>query len=242
MAHGQPDFGMYSQKSITYGLSDMAELAVRLRSPVIFDRRGDVIVIEDFSYGLNSWYIAAAPTGSSITVTNKYTRAGGFSADVATGTDSDGSKSMARWFGYPRLSSVGIEMSFLLSSLIANVQLYLYMYDGSELNQFSANYNHATGKLTIVTSTGAWEETDHDQILYDTDPCWHTIKIVGNTVTNKYKRILLDNFEQDLSAYGCYAAANASRPCMEVAIQIFPTSLAVRHCYITDLIITQNEP
>ena len=55
MTHGVQDFGASSGQNSTYGLTDLGELAVRLGSPVSFDRRGDVVMMETFEDGLDAW-------------------------------------------------------------------------------------------------------------------------------------------------------------------------------------------
>ena len=60
MPRGQPDFGMYAAESVVAGLSDMAELAVRLGSISIFDRRGKVIDFDDFEGVLLKWRAVGA--------------------------------------------------------------------------------------------------------------------------------------------------------------------------------------
>ncbi|GAH83946.1 unnamed protein product, partial [marine sediment metagenome] len=55
MPRGQPDFGMYASASTIGSVSDLAELAVRLGSINIFDRRGKVIDFDDFEDVRKGW-------------------------------------------------------------------------------------------------------------------------------------------------------------------------------------------
>lgn len=55
MPRGMPDWGEYSPQEVVSKLLDNAELAARLGSPVLFDRRGTVIFMDDFNCGVNHW-------------------------------------------------------------------------------------------------------------------------------------------------------------------------------------------
>ncbi|GAI49683.1 unnamed protein product, partial [marine sediment metagenome] len=63
MSRGQPDYGSSAVKEVAGTLADMGELAARLSSIVEYDRRGDVVYLDDFEEPVLKWSPLAAGAG-----------------------------------------------------------------------------------------------------------------------------------------------------------------------------------
>ena len=55
MAHGAPDWFGTTPQGMVHRVADLAELAARLGSPDVFDRRGNVLFMDSFENGQNNW-------------------------------------------------------------------------------------------------------------------------------------------------------------------------------------------
>jgi len=108
MAHGQPDYGMYTLANTIYRLTDMGELAARLGSINTYDRRGDVIFLDSFESGLTAWSPSSACTGSDLVQSAKHARSGGFSAKFVCGSDGTRQAQLAKQYSnYTRCYNLG---------------------------------------------------------------------------------------------------------------------------------------
>lgn len=242
MAHGQPDYGMYAQKKTVFGVSDVGELAARLGSPCTYDRRGDVIFIEDFSLGLNRWHVQKTSTGSDAAIVNDRFRTGGTSCKVTTGTDNSGAINLLKCFPLPVFTSVGVEFSISRYTNATAWQLIMNLYDGVDVVTFSVHYDYDTKLFRMEKSDGGWLDLGLTYPPYDEQTMFNTVKLVGDYSTNKYKRAMFDSFVVDLSEYAGYVAANAGDPRFEILLQFYGDAPDQGYFWIADVIFTQNEP
>ncbi|OGN97553.1 MAG: hypothetical protein A2Y89_06720 [Chloroflexi bacterium RBG_13_51_18] len=244
MAHGQPDYGMYSLAKTIYHMTDMGELAARLGSICTFDRRGDVVFLDDFESGLGSWQKIAGGTGSDAVISADNARNGFLSCKMTTGSDGTKLIRLARYLPLPVYSAFGVEFSVAISPFAITGYLTgdILVYDGVNVNKFMIKYDLADQNLYMYDSAGAWVDMAMPYELQRYTYLFHTIKLVGDFSTDRWKRVIVDNFTVDLSGYAVYTAASAGNPMMEVNIILHTDDDANRYVYLDDFIITQNEP
>ena len=242
MPHGQPDFGAQAAKETVYGLPDMGELAARLGSIVTYDRRGDVIFLEDFSGGLTRWGVNKVSLASDALITNEVFRTRGCCCKLITGTNLSGAVVLWKLFAPPVLSRVGFEFSFQTSLNITAFEFVLQLYDGVDGVAFAVHYNNATGLFRYRNSAGAYVDLGLPYQLFTDATMFHTLKLVGDYITNKYIRVLLNNFSRDLSGIDGQITPDVRLPQMEVALYLFGAAPAQGNFYVADVIFTQNEP
>jgi len=58
MPRGYPDWGRIRKEVGIAAIGDLGELAVRLGASVVWDRRGDVVLVDSFDLGLAPWDIS----------------------------------------------------------------------------------------------------------------------------------------------------------------------------------------
>ncbi len=76
MAHGTPDWAGTAAQSITAPVADMGELAARLKSVDVYDRRGNVILADNFDGGAQTWQFVNSGAGETIQWTSAYRSVG----------------------------------------------------------------------------------------------------------------------------------------------------------------------
>ncbi len=242
MAHGAPDYGVGAPKATIYRLQDMAELAVRLGSIVSFDRRGDVIFLDDFEDGIVKWVGAAFPLTGSVASDTTYARSGAKCVKMVTGAVS-GALAQLTWYGaYPALSKLGLELSWASQQELYNIDLNLYAYDGTKYLQGALSYDRPTYTLRYFDSTGAWVALAASLQTRELLPLWNTLKLVMDPVTGRYVRALFGATEYDMSALDLYSDASGFASHLIATAVLTAQEAVAKTAYLDDVIITQNEP
>ena len=242
MPHGQPDFGQYTQKITTYGLSDMGELAARLGSIDTFDRRGDITFLEDFESSLVKWDIIPFGVGAGAHISSEACRFGSLSAKLTTGNVIDDYIQIHHFSPYPVKSAIGAESSFTVNANLARIVLYLRVYDGTNLNESAFRYTPATGVLEYQDFTTGWTQLAAGVVLEALDHYFHLFKLVVDFSTGYYKRLIVNETEYDMSTLKYKIAADAGKPKLAAQFFIATAVNSNQSIYVDDFILTQNEP
>lgn len=229
MSRGRPDYSEYT------------ELVTRLGSISSLDCQGDAVFLEDFSEGSLRWWITPPGGGSSVDIVSDRYRSKGYSCKMITANDGTGSVEIYKYFPVPIYSGIGLEVSFCISGLLGTLQFYVRLQTAASFRQFTAMYNVQTGLLQIFRDGFAAVNCNLPETLYADTHLWHTLKMVGDYKTNKYMRLLLDNFYIDLSAYNCYTFTPGGSPYLQVTLTAFPDPVANRDYWLDDIILTQSE-
>jgi len=248
MAHGGPDWGINLPVATVYGVDDMGELAARLGSIVNFDRRGNVMFLDDFESGLNKWIIVlSGGGGDAIVTTNERARSGAVSCKITTGAGAADDERLFHYFAYPVLSKMGSELSLTLEAPdIDYIILNLTIDDGVNIKSGGIKILPAALGSSLLTlqyrdETNAWV-TFSTATIFPDDHFFVPAKLVVDMEKNMYERFLLANYAFDLSAYPIHVTAVSPTPGVSVFVVIVGNGAAGNHSlYIDDVIITQNE-
>lgn len=242
MAHGQPDFGMYTQKKTTYGLADMGELVARLGSIVTHDRRGDVIFLDDFESDIVKWGATLGGVGAAAVMSPEAARSRAFSAKLVTG-DADGDATyIETWNPYPVLGKFGLEVSISIGGLIENVQITFQVYDGTNYHLGDVYFAPQTNRLTILDGATGLPVLIDTVDLYETFVLFHTFKVVCDFQANQYVRLILNDIEYDISGYALFTFGSGIAAHLRAVVLAENFAAGNHHIYVEDVIITQNEP
>jgi len=242
MPHGGPDWGTEGPLATVYTLQDMAELAARLGSINTFDRRGNVIFMDDFESGLNKWEKGGIPVGWAVTWESLYARNGGFSAKIVT-DDSDGAwAQIYRYEPYLILGKLGVEFSFNVAADITEVRLSVRLDTGTRTMWAEIKYNRIDGILWYADWEGNWQPTGLEPVLEVAKTLFHTMKLVADFKQEYYSWVIINNLSADLSAYPLSVVACPDKPRMTVYIRVYNFAGAATEMNVDDVILTQNEP
>jgi len=237
---GQADFGMYAAKETVSGLADLGELAARLKSPVTFDRRGDVLWLDDFEGTEGKWILSGTGTGKAYAHSAESARYGLCSMKLTAGDAATNHAQMATSLPYPVLSKIGMEISFTYNAGFGEYLWTFRLYDGSDYYE---------GRVRFTWSTLAWEIDDHGTwrllktgSLTQATYLYHTIKIVLDFTTKKYVRVILNEVEYDVSAYSLATDDSIASAQLRAEIRVTNRSAENMSAYFDSFIVTQNEP
>lgn len=242
MAHGTPDWGLLGPKTVTYGLDDMGELAARLDSPVIWDRRGDVILLDSFEAGLGLCHITTVNPGDYYRRTTEASRHGGLALLLhADGLDT--SYARVEWFvGLPGNLQVGFELSFGARYGYEALYWQLIWFDGTNFSTAEIRYIRATRDLEYLDAAGNYQTLHAALDLYVLLMPAHVFKLVVDFDTGHYVRLIMGHHTFDMSAYALRVAASPLYPVLLARFWIDGEVGEGGEAIVDRVILTQNEP
>ena len=242
MPHGGPDYGVGAPKATVYSLQDMAELAVRLGSIVSFDRRGDVVWLDDFESGIKKWEINASDADSGVAISSDYCNRGANSAKVYASAGVDRWAAMAHYFALPVKSKVGFEVAFTIYPPDVHLNFILYPYFDPTREYYEVRHDRTLKILQYYGSDGTRHTFATGVNLYGRDYHFNQAKLVIDLATKKYVRFLLNDVTYDLSAYAPPSWSYSGAAFVYAGIRMINQTANARTIYVDDAIVTQNEP
>lgn len=239
MAHGQPDFSTTAPKTTVYSLVDLGELAARLGSIVTHDRRGDVVLLDDFESGLEGWEIITNGANSAVALTSTRYRSGGFSIKLVTGAVNGNYASIRRHVPYPVTGRFGYELSWASGSTPFYHGFNIGFYTGTTLYRGIIEYVPSTGGIRYTSGGGTTYFGTPGLVL--STSLFNVLKVVIDMEGRNYVRCILNETEYSLADIALQSSASGASPHMYVDYLIYTTAGA-KTVYVDDAIITQNEP
>jgi len=242
MVHGAPDWSNVVKPQQVHRLDDMAELAARLGSIHIWDRRGDCIFIESFEYGLRRWDTQISGTGAYIEITTERFDSKGFSVKMLAGSDEDRLAALYHVHPIPDISTFGWEICFTHHKWIENVELEGIQYLLGEAYIYGLRWNPEKKSLQYYNPSMIWEDVISDIEISADEKLFHHMKLVANFKEFQYKRGILDSYTVSLGGKQPYHAVGPWQPAAGIWIRIHSKNGYNAKSYIDSIILTINEP
>jgi len=241
VAHGQRDWGNIGAEATVAGLSDMGELAVRLGSPVTFNREGNVLLLDTFEYGLGRWNSSAiAP--STVEVSAAWSRYGAYSVKFDVAADAAKYGLVDTYLPYPVKSKYGLEFSLQINGYVDIIYVNMNFADGAQAQNYTI-YAYPNAEKIILRDQDAGLVTfTDDWRIRNTGGNFHTFKLVCDIVDQYYQRLIVNDVEYDLTAYRPRVTTNTAASRVFVRLQFYGSNSGAGVAYLDDVIITQNEP
>lgn len=258
---GLPDYSApkplgQSPAGITYSLSDLAELAARIGSINTFDRRGNVIGLDDFEDPIIKWDSnGTVGAGAAVRHSSLSARSGAQCLQLVMGNAIGNFTQILKTFSVSNPSKIGVEWSFAkdISATLSDLEIVVTYtrYPSPTLPDdivAGVKYNQITYSWSIMDTTGAYQ-------IYLTEPGsvfgnqeWRTAKIVFDLVNLNYLRLLLDGVTHNISSHDLRLISPSlppDNPIGRLSVVCRANQLsAVSGPYwlLDDIIVTQDEP
>ena len=242
MAHGHPDYGIGAPVGTIYPVLDIGELATRLGSPDTFDRRGNVIWLDNFEDTLKKWDSDSNDAAGSVEHTAEAARSGAFSVKLTTPPTVDYATWLYCYRPLPVPSKIGFEVSYAMYLQIQYIYLRMSFMTATARYRYYLRYDRYNTTMSYYNSSGGYTDlagSPSHQMLYH---AWNTIKLVADHENNKYVRALLNNFSWDLSDIAPHYTSGSYTPSLYLEIRITNREAGQHYLYLDDVILTQNEP
>lgn len=242
MPHGYPPWSGVKKQTVFSLPIDMGELAVRLGSIVSYDRRGDVVMLEDFGNGLSFWEDIGGGTDWQLEHSAARARSAPYSVKATSGKTSPFQAGVMTKVPTPVSGLLGLEAHYHTEAAQLSWRIQFTHYDGTTAKVFGAKYDHPNTQLEYLNSANVWTAFDTDVELWLAKPLFHAMKLVADPESGKYERLLVDNETYLLRDYSCYEIPSARSPHTSLVIDVEGDTDATYTAYLDDIIFTQNEP
>jgi len=222
-----------------------AELAARLWSINTYDRRGNVVFMDNFDEPVLKWSPISFGAGSSVALSTLYSRVAGNSVKLAVGTGLNFYAAIYKYLPLPIESKLGMEASFTIPIDIDRLGISFVLYTGNEKHESGLFYSRTADKLYLFNVAIG---TPTSVVASDVNPfasnyLFHNIKLVIDYSTNKYLRVMLDNKEYDVSDIGYKVTSpHPWGSSVVVGLWAINNNVGTPIVYVDDAICTQNEP
>ncbi len=242
MVHTALDYSTKYKLATIFGQIDTGELAARLGSPVVYDRRGNLMWMDDFEDGINKWAPETNGLGGAVESSIETAFFGAKSCKLTAGSTLGRYAQIRRSFQLPILGGVGVEYThnvFVTGDYLRLTVQFLY---GGTVYVASVQYDGSDDKLYYLNDANVYVESGIELDLVLSVDNFYTLKLVADFRNNKYMRLMFANKFADLSAHNLYTTPAAGPDFMSVAIHLKGDAASNRFCYIDNVILTQNEP
>ena len=242
MPRGLPDDSNVVKEGPTWALSDHAELAARLGSIVTFDRLGTVLELETFLHGMARWAPALWGVGSAVVLSSTRAQVDGVSLALVSGTGVDPGCQAVWFIAYPELSCLGYEASYCISGTRYQIIHSFEVFKGTYYLNFSLRWTLTTGVIEYRDVAPGWVDTGVTVIPAAHTHLFNRIKLVGNSLTGEYVRMLVN--EQGYSLRGFFAehVAAGDAPHIQAVSTIWGNGGIDMTVYLDSCIFTESEP
>lgn len=201
MVHGSPDWWGNVPDKTVYGGLDTGELAVRLGSCMTFDRRGNVILIDDFSAGISKGIVYEALANDAVTLHTGESISGPYSVQAYACGEADHMAGMYYERGFPVLSGIGLQFSFGIHADTAYIVWIIERDDATDAYRGEVRYDWVNKRLLYLTAWGVWTPFATAIVASEFSAPFNTGKLVVDFSTDKAVRFLMNERTHGLTDY-----------------------------------------
>jgi len=225
-----------------FGQIDTGELAARLGSINTFDRRGNIVWMDDFEHTSTKWTTGGTGAPRSVDLSAAYSRTGNCSMKLSTGGALAGHVYLTKWAPLQKLGKIGLEASFTLDSDTKEFAIAFLVYTGTHLYRAMCRYSKEDKTFDYETAPDTWTNKLSDVGLAASDITFHTMKLVIDTDKGEYVRLLCDTHSMDLSGISIYSVEDTdTSPQCQIYFRHASDHDDSKSIYLDNVIFTQSE-
>jgi len=221
---------------------DQGELAARLGSINTYDRRGNIVFMEDFEGALFNWDQVNAGVGAGSVLSAVYSRHGSQAAQLTAGSGANNYTLIEKLWPMPISTQIGLEASFTTDANLGRVVIDVGIYDGTNLYSATGGVDITADVAYIIDPIAGGVPFTAALGLTSSNYLFHTLKLVFDYSTHSWMRAMFDNYSFNASAYNVVTALSAITPRMLIGIWAINAGAGNPVIYVDDVILTQNEP
>lgn len=220
-----------------------AELAARLGSSVIYDKRGQILFAESFEGGWYRWILNTSGTGADGGITPVAAATGGYCVKLTGGSTLNHLAGIERKVASRPTGRMGLEFSFALPGNWDYILASLYLYTGTLAYIAAIKFVSATGNLRVLDENLGYPIVGVGTVLGGNMKWFNTIKIVGDMSTGKYVRLMFNNQEIAIPTNTLKVDADTTTPPgADADIAFYSRDGFNDVMYLDDIILTGAEP
>ena len=240
-AHDMPDDYDWLPGSARFPLADLGELAARLGSPVIFDRRGEVLWYDMCNKGLGPFIIGGGGLGYQVYVDSQYSLHGNYCVNLIGGSTASFNATLFKSMTAEAMLHCGYEVAFAFLTLCSAYSIIIYYNTGTQVLTAVIRIDYVANTLSYYGSDGAYHAFASVGILHSLWGVYHFLKMVVNFEIGHYVRCIFDDIEYDLSAYAVKTAPQIGLAYYYIGTVFTSRNANNDRALIGHMIITGNE-
>lgn len=237
-----PDFGIFTTEHKYPLMIDNAELAVRLGCPQTLERVGQVLLIEQFQYGLGTWIPETEKTGDLVELSSAYFRHIPYAVHLHTHGVEDCRATVERQIDFAYEKTIGLELSFLARASFEELLIDCYVQDGITGYTARIEVDNGDNVIRYATSPTAFTVIDNLDLSIRSSSGWHVLKLVLDAENLEYVRLVLDRDDYSLADIPMFEVATSYRDYLTVVISLVGETGSENDVWIDDVILTVGEP
>lgn len=242
MSHGAPDYHNVRKEVSVFRLDDMGELAARLASPVVWDRRGDVFCIEDFECGLERWDKTDSGGDESYILSPDKPNHGAYCAYLKTKSGVGGYVLFYKGFPLTASQRIGFEAHVKPVQAFGYFDLYFNWYTGTQRKQYYIRFDFVNKQIKYKDSDGTLQVLIDD---LDPDPTisyYHFLKFVVDVEDDEYLWVRYNEQTETFTETSGYITTDADAPHLTANVLFYDNANNQGICRLDTIILTQDEP
>lgn len=241
MPRGAPDYSNVQVESPLHRVTDLAELAARMGSPVTYSRSGSVVWITDFDDGMQGTTCTSDHADSTGALSTERVCQGRFSLKLDPRAAADSYVRYSRVIGLLEPTMIGFEASFSLDDDPDAVRLTMWYRDGTNELYAPVVYETDGGLWKVRDADAGWVTVLSGFTLLPGNNAWHTVKLVIDTENETYAWLQAGKHSIGLSDYSLLKSASADPGQVYFRVTVYGTVADNAPVWVDNIIITQNE-
>ena len=220
--------------------SGLTELGARLGSPIAYERRGQVIVLENFDQGVDDWLWSATTATSYIKAATASVVHGGYSAYMFRGAGTGGYCQLGRRFDIAPATTVGYSAWYRMYNAPDYIIFYLLVDDGTNTHQGSLLIDTATDLIYNRNSGGGYDLITVYPCTPPSEKHFRFIKFTLDLSADTYGYAIINGAEHDLSSESCQTGISGVRQILPL-VEVYAEAGNDTEVYVDSLAITTME-
>lgn len=241
MTHTLPPWTSKYKLSTLYVGMDFHELAARLGSVILWDRRGNVLWYDDFEGSSAKWASVTGGADSTVGLDTGYSWNGSQSMKLYTHATAGSFARMSKDFVSPTQYKVGAGFYARLADANCYLQLSMTGYTGTVRYQGILRIYPDDKVIKYKNSLGSYVSVCTACFPTPGDELWLPVKLVIDWENYKYSRVTVGNTIYDLATKSLYSAASANPPEVTIEIELYAEAAANQTAYIDGFYLCIDE-
>ena len=219
-----------------------AELAVRLGSIATFDRRGNILWMDDFEGVFLNWGYSAVGIGAAVSLSTSQALTGSQSCKLTTSTIPDIPIIIYKRLAYPILGRMGFEIAFTYSADIVHWRVSHVLYDGTSIHKPGIIYDKGLNAIYYYDNEGDTVKIADVPTIPSYDYLFNKVKLVVDFAKGKYVKLIFNDIEYPLTDIAYQKVTDDTLAHMYPNFSVWDPSVNNTNVYVDNVIFTQNEP
>jgi hypothetical protein len=237
-----PDDYIYLPGSGKSTLGDMGELAVRIGSPVSYDRRGSVYWYDDFEDGIGGYSLDLAGTGAAIRYTHSYVFRGALSAKLTGGSTGNKHAGLIKRISPALFTTFGLEVTYSIAGNVSNIVITFRYYTGTILYEGATTIEMANQRALFTSPGPVYPPIIPLDIEINDPALFNTSKLVVDMVNLTYLRFMHNQDDFSLNDGNLVSTPQVSPARLEAIVLVNSVAGSNGIIYVDNMIVTIGDP